>query len=102
MRRSVAQAAIFFCVRRLSLLLWCVSYGRRRVLSPALIRHAERGCRKERAWRKRPQIEAAPRMGRATIIDMTDTPTSRHVVAVVGAATAGSEIAHILAQRDAL
>ena len=41
-------------------------------------------------------------MGRATIIDMTDTPTSRHVVAVVGAATAGSEIAHILAQRDAL
>src|SRR5579864_4407419 len=43
-------------------------------------------------------------MGRVIIIDMTDTgtPTSRHVVAVVGAATAGSEIAHILAQRDAL
>src|SRR5712691_13454510 len=41
-------------------------------------------------------------MGRATIIDMTDTPTSRHVVAGVGAATAGSEIAHTLAQRDAL
>src|SRR5579864_6287297 len=43
-------------------------------------------------------------MGRVIIIDMTDTgtSTSRHVVAVVGAATAGSEIAHILAQRGAL
>src|SRR6185437_3835767 len=32
----------------------------------------------------------------------TDNSLARHVVAVIGGATAGSEVAHILAQRGAL
>ncbi|MGH7972738.1 MAG: NAD-binding protein, partial [Limisphaerales bacterium] len=35
------------------------------------------------------------------MMESTTTETPRHVVAVVGAATAGAEIAHILAKRGA-